>query len=114
MITAVSLLILHCIVWPAHKLYRVETEKKRRNARRGIEESDDKIISHPRGYWFSGTSFSEFGRKSRAEQRAGAGIWMRPIRLLLSVCLSKFLKNCQRASVRSAVMMMVCPPPSDS
>lgn len=65
MITAISLL---CIVWPTHKLYREEMEKERRNERGGKEESDDRIISHPRGYWFSEES------QSRAEQRAPAGI----------------------------------------
>lgn len=37
----------------------------------GIRKSDDRTISHPHGYWFSGTGYSKFGRKSSAE-RSGA------------------------------------------
>lgn len=37
----------------------------------GIRKSDDRTISHPHGYWFSGTGYSKFGRKSSAERSGG-------------------------------------------
>lgn len=67
----------------------------------GIRKSDDRTISHPHGYWFSGTGYSKFGRKSSAERSgAEAGCWMRPQRSLQSISLSLFLPVCQEISLQ--------------
>lgn len=60
----------------------------------GREESDDRTISHPHGYWFSGTGYSKFGRKPGAEASCSRGD-----RPPFPVCVSLFVR---------------CPPPRTS
>lgn len=64
----------------------MEKEEKDEMREEGREESDDRTISHPHGYWFSGTGYSKFGRKPRAEASCSRGDRLRL--LFVFRCLS--------------------------